>query len=294
MPRSPARRSSCGSSSGRTIGRLPRRAEATSRTRHAARHRLRGAHGAVSGPMPVRSTSCGVTPSVEQHVRERRRLGRRVPAVHVERRIGLGDPLGLHVRQRGRERLAVLERGQDVVGRAVHDAAKALDPHRRHRLAHEIEDRDAVHHGAFEEEPHAAPLGERRQFPIRKRRRSLVGGDDVAAGRERDPDVIDRAAGRRRCRASSFPRARAGRRGLSASRAMTSWLPVTPAGAPASASDAARFDQRRRRHGVDARGVVDGAVPAGGDAGRRGRSRSKSRASASRRSSSSRAKRRPT
>ena len=62
-----------------------------------------------------------------QHVRQRGGLRRRIPAIEIERRIGFGDALRLHARERGVEVLAMLDRGQDVIGRAVDDAAEAED-----------------------------------------------------------------------------------------------------------------------------------------------------------------------
>ena len=60
---------------------------------------------------------------------------------------------------------------------------KPLIVDRRHRLAHQVEDRHAVHHRALEEERALGALAPRAQLVIGKGRRSFVGGDDVRAGR---------------------------------------------------------------------------------------------------------------
>ena len=63
---------------------------------------------------------------VHQDVGERGSLRRGVPAVDVERRVRFGDAFGLHSCQRGSEGVTILERREDVIGGAVHDAAKSL------------------------------------------------------------------------------------------------------------------------------------------------------------------------
>ncbi len=157
----------------------------------AARLRAARAGGAIrveTGPLDVVRRD----PRIEEHVRQSGGLRRGIPAVDVQGRIRLGDAFGLHPRKRGRELLAVFERGQDVIRRAVHDAAKAADLHRGQRFAHEVEDRNPVHHGAFEQERHAVRPRDVRQVPERERHRPFVGGDDVTAGLERGTDVVDR------------------------------------------------------------------------------------------------------
>ena len=126
-------------------------------------HELQAAPGCTCCPRPI----CAPGPDPfalhaqrcrgrrQPHVRECGRLGRRVPPVHVERGVGLRDSRGLHASQRGVERLALLESSQDVVRGAVHDTAKPSDRDARHCLAHQVEDRDAVHDGTFKEERHA-------------------------------------------------------------------------------------------------------------------------------------------
>ena len=136
-------------------------------------------------------------PGVEKHIRQRRGLGGGVPAFEIERRIGLGDAGGLHFRQRLIERLAALERGEDEIGRRVHDAAKSCESsHGGQRLAHEVEHGHAVHHGAFEEEGHAGQMCFAREGAVRERRRALVRGDDVRPGGESRPHVRDRRLAR--------------------------------------------------------------------------------------------------
>ena len=128
----------------------------------------------------------------EQDIGERRRLRGRVPAVHVERRIGLGDAPRLHLRQRRRERLSLFHGSEDEVGRAVHHAAKAGDGDGRERLPHQVEHRDSVHHRALEEEPAIGAPGRTCQLSVRKRDRPFIRGDDVRAARECGDDVARR------------------------------------------------------------------------------------------------------
>ena len=108
--------------------------------------------------MPVRCDVMRRDDAAHQHVDERRGLRGRVPAVDIERRIGFGDAARLHLGERVVELDAALELGQDVVAGGVDHAAKAFDRDRRHRLAHEVEDRHAVHHRAFEEERRDRPI----------------------------------------------------------------------------------------------------------------------------------------
>ncbi len=128
-------------------------------------------------------------PRIHQDVGERGGLGRGVPAVHVERRIGLGDAFRLHPRQRVFERRSGFERRDDVVGRRVDDAFEANDVDRRQRLANEVEDRDAVHDRTFEQEADAGALGRITQVSIGKGHRTLVGRHHVTPGRDRGTDV---------------------------------------------------------------------------------------------------------
>ena len=170
MPRRPASRSSS-----RQLHRLNRPAGSPSPRRrdepHARAARLcRRAPPRRVRPDAVRSTSCGVIAPAQQHVRERRRLRRRIPAVDVERRVRFGDALRLHPRQRGVELSPSSSARQDVVRRAVHDAAESVDAHGGQRLAHQVEDRDAVHHRAFEQERRPRSRGERAQLLDRRTR----------------------------------------------------------------------------------------------------------------------------
>ena len=108
-PSRPASRSSAGE-----LVRFARGDDAPSRSRLRGRDEFQAppvrrracrARAAVRcAECPSRRTACGVMPRAEQHVGERRRLRRGVPAVDVERRIRLGDALGLHARQRRVER----------------------------------------------------------------------------------------------------------------------------------------------------------------------------------------------
>ena len=151
--------------------------------------------------MPVRAHVMRRHHAAHQHVDERRGLRGRVPAVDVERRIGFRDAARLHVGERALELGAALELRQDEVAGRVDDAAKAFDRDRRHRLAHEVEDRHAVHHRALEEEHAIDGFGQRFELVIRERRRSLVGGDDMRLAFERGAHVRRPRARRDRCRA---------------------------------------------------------------------------------------------
>jgi hypothetical protein len=60
---------------------------------------------------------------------------------------------------------------------------------RGQRLAHQVEDRDAVHHRALEQELAAGARRRSRQRSIGERHRSFVGGDDVRAAGQRSADM---------------------------------------------------------------------------------------------------------
>ena len=192
-------------------------------------------------------------PRVQQHVRERRSLRRGVPAVDVERGIRFGDAFRLHLRQRGANASPVLERRQDVIRRAVDDAAESHDRDGRQRLANEIEHRHAVHHRAFEQERHTAARGRvARSSPIGERGRSLVRRDDVAAGRERALRRDRSPAAPRRCRASSFRRRREAGCARRASASMQSSALDGAAAGPSADRRPAGFDESPRPIAVDA------------------------------------------
>ncbi|HZW75661.1 MAG TPA: hypothetical protein VFF43_19090 [Caldimonas sp.] len=89
------------------------------------------------------------------------------------------------------ERFAALDRRQDVVGRRIDDAAKAEDARRRQRLAHDAENRNAVHDGPLEEERHTRRVSFAREVAVRERRRAFVRCDDVRTSREAGAHVRD-------------------------------------------------------------------------------------------------------
>ena len=145
--------------------RASSRADATSRTRAPRAFAAIASRGRSTARCPRRSTACGVMRARMQTLASAARFRGGVPPVHVERRDRPPrSPAACMRCQRGVEALAVLERAQDVIGGAVDDAAEAGDLDRRQRLAHQVEDRDAVHHGAFEEERRVAIGGERAQL----------------------------------------------------------------------------------------------------------------------------------
>ena len=126
--RSPADRRAdrpAGSSIGSTTGDLATAWRcATSFSRLPARpggNRARGVAGSDPGAPDVVWRDA----RAHQHVRKRGSLRRGVPAIDIERRIRFGDAVRLHPRERGLERFTRLERGQDVVRRAVDDPAES-------------------------------------------------------------------------------------------------------------------------------------------------------------------------
>ena len=122
-------------------------------------------------------------PRAEQRVRDDGGLGGGVPAVEIQRRIRFRDAHSLHLGQRVAERLPLLQCGQDVVRRRVHDAAEAGDVHAGQRLPREIEKRNPVHHRAFEQKTAIGKPRRFRQRVIGEGCRTFVRRDDVRAAR---------------------------------------------------------------------------------------------------------------
>ena len=86
---------------------------------------------------------------------------RRVVALDVEGRIGLGIAQPLRILQAGVEGQALgFHAGQDVVAGAVEDAEDAGDRIAGHRLAHRLDDRDAAGDRRLVVEQHALLLGD--------------------------------------------------------------------------------------------------------------------------------------
>ena len=219
--------------------------------------------------MPTRAHVVRRHDAAHQHVDERRGLGRRIPAVDVERGVRFGDAARLHLGQRLVELLAALELRQDEVAGRVDHAAKAFDHHRRHGFANQVEHRHAVHHHAFEEEDAIHGFRQRLELVVRERHRALVGGDDVRLAFERGAHVrrgrlaaIDVEHGgldaspagppphRRRAdpRPGESRRCRCARAGAGSSRS-SDWLASTVASArrvsmPADVDDAAVMPRR--------------------------------------------------
>ena len=144
------------------------------------------------GPSPSRRTSCGVMRASMNTFASAAALAAASQPSTSSDGSASAMPSACIRAQRRRERFATLERAQDVIGRAVDDAAEAEDGGGRQRLPHEVEDRHAVHDRAFEEERQARGSRQRLELRVGERRRALVRGHDVAAGRERRCHVVDR------------------------------------------------------------------------------------------------------
>ena len=91
----------------------------------------------------------------------------------------------------------------DVVGRRVDDPLETRDAHRQ-RFAHQVEDRDPVHHRALEQEPHARGSRGCGELLACECDRSLVGRHHMAASGEAGTHVRDGGLPRR-CPGSSSP-----------------------------------------------------------------------------------------
>ena len=146
----------------------------------------------ASGVMPCRSTACGVMPAPSRTLASAAVFAAASQPSTSSDASASAMPPRLHLRQRRVERLPLFHRGQDEVRRAVDDAAEADHVDGRQRLPHEVEDRNAVHHRAFEEEPAIGARGRARERAVGERDRALVRGDDVRAAGERGADVADR------------------------------------------------------------------------------------------------------
>jgi hypothetical protein len=170
------------------------------------------------------------------------------------------DALGLHFGQRVAELPSFLHRGQDVLRRAVDDAPEPDDADGGQRLAGEVEDGDAVHDGAFEQEGAARGGGAVRERAVGKGGRPLVRGDRVRPARQRGFDVRDGGLAGADVEDGRLDDHRApGREGI-----VPPALAARVAGRPAA-------DEIQRvvgRHGLvaEAAGRVDAAVPPRRDA----------------------------
>ena len=102
-----------------------------------------------------------VGPAAERQRRQQGELVRRIDAVDVEARIGLGIAQTLRFGEHLVERAPALAHvGEDVVAGAVQDAVDPLDPVAGQALAQGLDDRDAAGHGGLETDRGAIGLGE--------------------------------------------------------------------------------------------------------------------------------------
>ena len=113
----------------------------------------------------------------------------RIPAAHIERRIGLREPLFLRLAQGLTEGELVLGHvGKDVVRRSVHDAHDAPDPVAHEAFLQDLDDGDASADRGLELELHAVGGGQGNQLPAVGGEQGLVRRDDVLLARQRLTD----------------------------------------------------------------------------------------------------------
>ncbi len=127
---------------------------------------------------------------VERKAREDRHLGRRVLAVDVLGRVGLGVPEPLGLGERVVVRGAGLgHAGEDEVRRAVDDPVQAVDVGGGERLLQHADDRDDPGDRRLEAQLHAVLARARPQLLPVLAEQLLVRGHDVAPGGHRGEDV---------------------------------------------------------------------------------------------------------
>ncbi len=107
---------------------------------------------------------------------------RRVHALNVEGRIGLGITQTLRFFQHGVEAQALVAHlGQDEVGGAVDDAGNPLDAVCGQAFAQCLDDRDAARHRRLERDHHALVLRGLEYLVAMRCEQRLVRGDDMLA-----------------------------------------------------------------------------------------------------------------
>ncbi len=132
-----------------------------------------------------------VEPLVEREPGEDDQLVDRVVTLDVARRVGLRitEPLGLGERRLEVERVVDRRhRAQDEVGRAVDDAAHALDPVGGEVGRERAEDRDPATDRRLEAKRRSGPAGDRLELGAVMGDDVLVGGDHALAHRQRGGD----------------------------------------------------------------------------------------------------------
>ena len=126
---------------------------------------------------------------------ENRQLVRRVDAINVEARVGLGEAQCLGVGEHGGERQPLgLHARQDVVAGAVENARDAVDAVGGGTLAQSLDDRNAPGNGGFELQRDPGGFGGSGEFEAVVRQHRLVGGDQRLARRQRVPRQRQRRA----------------------------------------------------------------------------------------------------
>ena len=134
--------------------------------------------------MPCVATLVERRPRAESERRQDRKLVRRIDAVDVERRVGLGIAQRLRLGEHLGEVAALrLHLGEDEIARAVEDAVDARHRIRRRALAQPLDHRDAARDRRLELQRHARRLGRARQLQPVVRQHRLVGGDEALARR---------------------------------------------------------------------------------------------------------------
>ena len=130
---------------------------------------------------------------VEREPREDGHLRGGVLAVDVLRRVGLGIPEALRLREHvGVAGAGARHLGEDEVRRPVDDAVDAVDLGARQRLLHHADHRHHPRDRRLETQLHAVAARRRPQLLTVLGQQLLVGGDDVAARLQRAQDVVAR------------------------------------------------------------------------------------------------------
>ena len=131
----------------------------------------------------------------ERQPREDARLARRVDALDVRRRVGLGIALFLRRAERRVIALAVFQHlRQDVVRRSVQNAAHRCDVVRAEAARQRVQNRDPTADRRLEQQIHAVFPRQLEQLHAMLRDQLLVRRDHVLPGPERPPHHVQRCA----------------------------------------------------------------------------------------------------
>ena len=124
---------------------------------------------------------------------ENDRLVRSIPAVDIERGVGLRVAKFPGLLQRRAEiHSGIGHAGQDVVARAVQDPVDRLEPVSDERLADGFDDRDPARHRGLEKHRHILRRRQLEDFLPVLREKRLVRGDHDLARLDRPPDEPER------------------------------------------------------------------------------------------------------